>query len=60
MKKKKIISYLSKFIATMIIGMAVFVVMDLFEANATPVKWIVLLVATAWLSYTAEIGGKDE
>lgn len=60
MKKKKIISYLSKFIATMIIGMAVFVVMDLFEANATPLKWLVLLVATAWLAHTSEFGGKDE
>lgn len=58
--KKKITSYLTKFVATMIVGMAVFVVMDLFEAKATPVKWIVLLIATSWLAYTSEFGEKDD
>lgn len=58
--KKKITSYLTKFIATLIVGMAVFVVMDLFEAKATPVKWIVLLIVTACLAYTSEFGGKND
>ena len=57
--KKKITNYLTKYISTLIIGMAVFVVISSFEKQATPLMWIVVLITTALLAYT-EIGGEDE
>lgn len=54
--KKKITNYLTKYISTLIIGMAVFVVINSFEKQATPLMWIVVLITTALLAYT-EIGG---
>ncbi|UYT10709.1 hypothetical protein [Lactococcus garvieae] len=57
--KKKITNYLTKYISTLIIGMAVFVVINSFEKQATPLMWIVVLITTALLAYT-EIGGEDE
>lgn len=58
--KKKITNYLTKYISTLIIGMAVFVVINSFEKQATPLMWIVVLITTALLAYTSEIGGEDE
>ena len=57
--KKKITNYLTKYISTLIIGMAVFVVINSFEKQATPLMWIVVLITTALLAYT-EIGGEDD
>ena len=58
--KKKIISYLTKYLVIMIAGMAIFVVMDSFEKQATPLMWVIVLITTAWLAYTSEFGGEDE
>ena len=58
--KKKITNYLTKYISTLIIGMAVFVVINSFEKQATPLMWIVVLITTALLAYTSEIGGEDD
>ena len=44
----------------MIAGMAIFVVMDSFEKQATPLMWVIVLITTAWLAYTSEFGGEDE
>ena len=60
MKKKKITNYLTKYLVIMIAGMTIFVIMDSFERQATPLMWAIILIATAWLAYTSEIGGRDE
>lgn len=46
------------FIICMIIGMAIYVVMDYFIQNATPVRWIVILATSAWFAYSSEIEEK--
>ncbi|WP_285046667.1 hypothetical protein [Lactococcus petauri] len=55
--KKKITNYLTKYLVIMIAGMVIFVIMDSFERQATPLMWGIILIATAWLAYTSEIGG---
>lgn len=58
--KKKIISYLTKYLVIMIAAMAVYVVMDSFEKQATPLMWVIVLITTARLAYTSEFGGTNE
>ncbi|WP_285117785.1 hypothetical protein [Lactococcus petauri] len=58
--KKKITNYLTNYLVIMIVGMAIFVIMDSFERQATPLMWVIILITTAWLAYTLEIGGKNE
>ena len=43
----------------MIIGMATYVVMDYFIRNATPVRWIVIIVTSAWFAYSSEFEEKN-
>ncbi|WP_347962783.1 hypothetical protein [Lactococcus formosensis] len=57
---KKITNYLMKFGAFMILGMTVFVIMDSFEKQATPLMWGIVLITTAWFAYSTEFGGEDE
>ncbi|WP_163647360.1 hypothetical protein [Lactococcus lactis] len=42
------------FIICIIIGMAIYVVMDYFIQNATPFRWIVIIATSAWLAYSSE------
>lgn len=58
--KKKIISYLTKYLVIMIAAMAVYVIMDSFEKQATPLMWVIVLITTAWLAYTSEFGGTND
>lgn len=58
--KKKITNYLTKYLVIMITGMAIFVIMDSFEKQATPLMWVIILITTAWLAYTSEFGGTNE
>ena len=46
------------FIICMIIGMAIYVVMDYFIQNATPFRWIIIIAASAWFVYSSEIEEK--
>ena len=57
---KKITNYLTKYLVIMIAGMAIFVIMDSFEKQATPLMWVIVLITTAWMAYTSEFGGTDE
>lgn len=57
---KKITNYLTKYLVIMIAGMTIFVIMDSFERQATPLMWVIILITTAWLAYTSEFGGTDE
>ncbi|WP_270324263.1 hypothetical protein [Lactococcus petauri] len=56
---KKITNYLTKYLVIMIAGMAIFVIMDSFEKQATPFMWAIVLITTAWFAYSTEFGGKD-
>lgn len=58
--KKKITKYLSKYLVIMIAGMAIFVIVDSFEKQATPLMWGIVLITTAWFAYSTEFGGKNE
>jgi len=44
----------------MIAGMAIFMIMDSFERQATPLMWVIILITTAWLAYTSEFGGTND
>ena len=58
--KKKITNYLTKYFVIMIAGMAVYVIMDSFEKQTTPLMWVIVLITTAWLAYTSEFGGTND
>lgn len=58
--KKKIISYLTKYLVIMVAGMAIYVIIDSFEKQATPLMWVIVLITTAWLAYTSEFGGTND
>lgn len=58
--KKKITNYLTKYLVIMIAGMTIFVIMDSFERQATPLMWGIILITTAWLAYTSEFGGEQD
>ena len=45
------------FIICMIIGMAIYVVMDYFIQNATPFRWFVIIATSAWFAYSSEFEG---
>ncbi len=47
------------FIICMIIGMAIYVVMDYFIQNATPFRWFVIIATSAWFAYSSEFEGKN-
>ena len=47
------------FIICMIIGMAIYVVMDYFIQNATPFRWFVIIATSAWFAYSLEFEGKN-
>ncbi|MDG4976105.1 hypothetical protein [Lactococcus lactis] len=47
------------FIICMIIGMAIYVVMDYFIQNATPFRWIVIIATSAWFAYSSEFEEKN-
>ena len=57
---KKITNYLTKYLVIMIAGMAIFMIMDSFERQATPLMWVIILITTAWLAYTSEFGGTND
>ncbi|MFK4783501.1 hypothetical protein ACI1TQ_06530 [Lactococcus petauri] len=40
--------------------MAIFVVINSFEKQATPLMWGIVLITTAWFAYLTEIAGEDE
>lgn len=58
--KKKITNYLTKYFVIMNVVMAIFVVIDSFEKQATPLMWGIVLITTAWFAYSTEIAGEDE
>ena len=58
--KKKITNYLTKYFVIMNVVMAIFVVINSFEKQATPLMWGVVLITTAWFAYLTEIAGEDE
>lgn len=58
--KKKITNYLTKYFVIMNVVMAIFVVINSFEKQATPLMWGIVLITTAWFAYLTEIAGEDE
>lgn len=56
--KKKITVKIAVFLATMIFTMFVYNVLDDFENNANVVRWIIVLAAAAWFTYSCSYEDK--
>ena len=59
---KKIWNFIAVFVLTLILGMFMYNIMDYFDANSNPVKWVVVLVIATWVAFNTEltINEKDE
>lgn len=52
---KKIWNFISVFVLTLLLGMFLYNIMDYFEAHSNPVKWVVVLIAAAWIAFQTKL-----
>jgi hypothetical protein len=52
---KKIWNFIAVFALALFLGMFLYNTMDYFDANSNPVRWVVLLIVAAWVSFQTKL-----
>lgn len=52
---KKIWNFIAVFVLTLLFSMFLTNITDYFEAHSNPVKWVVVLIAAAWIAFQTKL-----
>lgn len=52
---KKIWNFIAVFVLTLLLVMFMYNIMDYFDANSNPVRWVVVLIVAAWVAFQTKL-----